>query len=461
MLRPNLKLFLPATLTAAAVISLFLLIYNFFTFNVGQRLPGADNRPYSAISDGGPKEGSLQTFHGKPSGIKGSWPCFRGPDRDAIGKKSIPLLRQFSSGGPKTLWQIPLAEGYAGAAVWNGRVYIIDYDTAIQADAIRCLSLDEGKEIWRYSYPVKIPRNQGITRTVPAVADGYVVTMGPRCHVACLNAQTGQFIWGMDLIKEYGAQEPPWYAGQCPRIENGRVIIAPGGKVLMVAVECATGKVVWKTDNPEEWRMTHSSLLPVTFAGKRMFVYCASGGVAGVDADNGKVLWKTDAWKSRIIVPSPVDMGNGRIFFCAGYKIGSMILQLKQGKGEIVPEVWSTLKAKVFGSNLQTPIFYRGNLYGVAIDDELTCLDTNGEVLWKSGSANTFGLGSFIIADEKIIILNDDGVLSFIEAKPDSFSMIANCRVLEGRECWGPPAIINGRLIIRDLTAMKCLDVSQ
>ena len=229
----------------------------------------------------------------------------------------------------------------------------------------------------------------------------------------------------------------------------------------MMAVECATGKVAWQTNNPDQWQMTHSSILPMTFAGKKMFVYCASGGVVGVDAQNGRVLLKTEDWKFKIMVPTPVDMGNGKVFFCAGYKMGGMILQLKQEAGEIIPEVLSTLKAKVFGSNLQTPLFYRGNLYGVGIDNELTCLDTNGEILWKSGSANTYGLGAFIIADGKIIILNDDGVLSFIEAKPDSFNLITTSKVLDGHECWGPPALINGRLIIRDLTTMLCLDVSK
>jgi len=458
-----LKLLLPITVAFAATIILFIGIYHYCRLDVAPRLPGADKKPpdSSIILPSGPKEGSLQTSHGKPSAIKGSWPCFRGADFDAIDKKSVPLMQRFSAGGPKKFWQIPLAEGYGGAAVWNGRVYVIDYDTAKQADAIRCVSLDDGKEIWRYSYPVKIQRNQGISRTVPALADGYVVTVGPKCHVTCLQAQTGRFVWGIDLVKEYGAATPPWYAGQCPRIEQGRAIIAPGGKALMVAVECATGKVAWQTDNPDGWRMTHSSILPMTFAGKRMFVYCASGGVVGVDAQSGRVLWKTDEWKFKVMAPTPVDMGNGKLFFCAGYNLGGMILQLKREKGEVVPEVLSTVKAKAFGSNLQTPIWYRGFLYGVGIDNELTCLDSSGEAVWKSGSANQYGLGAFIVADGKIIIVNDEGVLSFIEAKPDAFHLITQAKVLFGHECRGPCALTNGRLIIRDLRAMACLDISR
>jgi outer membrane protein assembly factor BamB len=457
-----LKWLLPVTLTIAATVVLFLWIYQYFVFDVVARLPGADGRPAasSIAAGGGPKAGTLQTLDGKPSAIESAWPGFRGADYDGVSKETVPLLQQFPEGGPKKLWRVQLGEGYAGAAVWKGRVYVIDYDAAKQADAIRCLSLDDGKEIWRYSYPVKIKRNHGMSRTVPAVADGFVVTMGPKCHVACFNAETGQFVWGMDLVGEYGTQEPLWYAGQCPRIENGRAIIAPGGKALMIAVQCATGKVVWQTDNPDGWQMTHTSILPMTFAGKRMYVSCAGGGVVGVDAQNGKVLWKTDQWKLKTNVPTPVDCGGGKIFFCAGYNKGSMMMQLEQQGEQIIPKILYTLKATVFGADQQTPVFYQGYLYGVGADKELACLNLDGKIVWKSGEANKYGLGAYMIADGKVIVLNDEGLLSFVGAKSDVFGLITQAKVLDGHECWGPPALVHGRLIVRDLTTMVCLDVS-
>ncbi len=463
MQKGNVKWLLPVTLTLAATVLLFFWMYHYFVYDVVVRLPGADGRPAasSVVTGGGPKAGNLQTFDGVPSVIEGAWPCFRGADYDGISKENIPLLQKFPDSGPKKLWQIQLGEGYAGAAIWKGKVYVIDYDMAKQSDAIRCLSLDDGREIWRYSYPVKIKRNHGMSRTVPAVADGFVVTMGPKCHVACLSSETGQLVWGMDLVSEYNTQEPLWYAGQCPRIENGRAIIAPGGKALMIAVECATSKVVWQTDNPDGWQMTHTSILPMTFAGKRMYVSCASGGVAGVDAQTGQVLWKTDQWKLKTNVPSPVDCGDGKMFFTAGYNKGSMMMQLEQQADKIVPKILYTLKANVFGADQQTPIFYQGYLYGVGADKELACLDTEGKIVWKSGPTNKYGLASYMIADGKIIALNDDGVLSFIEAKPGVFNLLTQAKVLDGHECWGPGALTAGRLIARDLTTMVCLDVTQ
>ncbi|MHC4907904.1 MAG: outer membrane protein assembly factor BamB family protein, partial [Planctomycetota bacterium] len=103
-----------------------------------------------------------------------------------------------------------------------------------------------------------------MSRTVPAVNEKYIVTIGPKCHVTCLDRVTGEFKWMIDLVAEYGTTEPLWYAGQCPLIVDGKAIVAPAGPdVLMMAVDCETGEVVWKTPNPGGWKMTHCSIIPM------------------------------------------------------------------------------------------------------------------------------------------------------------------------------------------------------
>ena len=159
----------------------------------------------------------------------------------------------------------------------NGRVYLMDYDQPKRSDALRCLSLADGKEIWRFAYRNAVKRNHGMSRTVPAVTEKFVVAMGPKCHVVCVDAITGELRWGMDLVREFGSTVPPWYAGQCPLIEGGKVILAPAGKdALLIAVDIQTGKEVWRTPNPNGWQMTHSSVMPVDFCGELMLVYCAN-----------------------------------------------------------------------------------------------------------------------------------------------------------------------------------------
>jgi outer membrane protein assembly factor BamB len=65
------------------------------------------------------------------------------------------------------------------------------------------------------------------------------------------------------------------------------------------------------------------------------------------------------------------------------------------------------------------------------------------------------------MADGLIYALNDAGNLSLIEATPEKFNLLAQAQVLKGHESWGPMALVNGRLIARDLTRMICLDVAR
>ena len=209
------------------------------------------------------------------------------------------LARTWQPGQPRELWGIDVGDGYAGAAVRNGRVYLMDYDREKKQDALRCLSLADGREIWRYAYPVSVKRNHGMSRTTPVVTDQVVVAMGPKCNVVCLDSAMGELRWGLDLVRQYGTTIPPWYAGQCPLIDQGAVILAPGGKdALLLALDSQTGKVLWQTPNPHGWKMTHSSVMPMEFGGERMYVYCANNGEVGVSAKDGAILWETTIGRS-------------------------------------------------------------------------------------------------------------------------------------------------------------------
>ncbi len=258
--------------------------------------------------------GAFETFDGQPGTTADVWPRFRGAASDNLAHTSLKLATDWGPKGPRRLWSVALGDGYAGPAVRNGRVYVLDYDVERKADALRCFSITDGREIWRRSYQVAIKRNHGMSRTVPAVTDRFVVSLGPKCHVLCVDATTGDFRWGIDLVRAYGCEVPLWYTGQCPVIDAGMAILAPGGDVLMMGVDCGTGQVAWETPNPDNWKMSHASIIPVTVLGKRQYVYCALGGVAGVSAepvDRGRLLWKTPDWDYAVVAPSAVVLPDG------------------------------------------------------------------------------------------------------------------------------------------------------
>jgi len=400
-----------------------------------------------------------------PFDLPGQWLRFRGSHFDNIAPAPSGLPAVFKS-APPILWNIEVGEGYAAPVARDGRLYFLDYDAKQRADVLRCLRLADGKDVWDLSYACDVKRNHGMSRTVAAISGDYIVTLGPRCDVLCVKIPSGDFCWSLDLVAKYHTVVPPWYAGQCPLIDNDRVIFGPGADALVVALDLATGKPVWQTPNPHHWDMTHSSIMPMTLLGKKMYVYCASGGVAGVSVDDGSLLWETSAWKvSLATVPSPIQIGEDRMLLCGGYGAGAMLLRLRQDNGKFVPEVVYRLPPEVFGSEQQTPVLYQRMIYGVLPPErkyQLACFDPEtGTQKWDSGTQH-FGIGPFMIIGDRIFLMNDSGTLSIVQASPDGFHLQGQWPIFpHGREAWGPMALVGTRLLVRDITHLACLDLTE
>ncbi len=434
--------------------------------------PGTDGFPQrTGLENSGPElSGVFIASDGTPADLPGRWTQFRGPNSDNIVTDGPELADSWGDSGPEIMWQIPIGDGYAAPAVYDGIVYLMDYDVDGRADSLRALSLATGEEIWRRSYEIKIKRNHGMSRTIPAVTDKYIVTMGPKCHVVCLDRETGEFRWGYDLQRDYGTKEPLWYAGQCPPIVDDHVIVAPAGTdVLMMSISCETGEIAWTCPNPREWNMSHSSIIPMTLLGRNMYVYSAIGGVAGVAADGpdaGKLLWDV-SWEAKVVAPSPVIAGDDKIFVTAGYSTGAMMLQLTEdgSGGYAVETLFRTSPEEGLACEQQTPIFHDGLLYSIMPKDagpmkgQFACFDTEGNLVWSSGNDNRFGLGPFLLADDKFYILDDDGKFTMIDGATQEYRQLGEAQVLHGHDAWGPIAIAGDRILLRDMNNLVCVNV--
>jgi len=441
--------------------------------SVKMSLPGMDNRKKGPAAAGEKVNiGEEFKLFKTQAGVPGtSWPRFRGENFDNISRENTRLISKWGSAGPRILWKLSLGEGHAAPAVFEGKVYILDYDEKKKEDALRCFSLQSGEELWRRGYHVHLKRNHGLSRTIPAVTKDFVLTMGPRCQVMCCDRNSGDFLWGYDLGREFQVEVPFWYTGQCPLIDHDTAIIAVGGKSLLIAVDCKTGKKTWETPNPHNWKMSHSSLMPMTLGGRRMYVYCAIGGVCGIaatGADRGKILWETTEFAPSVVAPSPVVMDEGRIFVSAGYGAGSALLQVKENGGVFTVRVLQKIKPlEGLASEQQTPVYSGGYLYGILPKDAgglrnqfVCCKGTDcGKIVMSSGKTDRFGLGPYILADGKFFILNDDGEMTIAKASPVGFTVLDKARIIDGQDSWGPMAITGGFLLMRDSKTMVCLDI--
>lgn len=437
-------------------------------------LPGQDNRGvgYEAPAENITIGEYFEAFGGRSAELNGTWPRFRGGDYDNIYKGTERLINSFDKSASPVLWSAALGEGHAGPAIYRGRVYVMDYDEESGSDMLRCFSLTDGSEIWRRGYRVHIKRNHGMSRTIPAVTEDYILTIGPRCHVMCVDRETGDFLWGIDIEKEYASEVPLWYTGQCPLIDNNMAILATGGSALMVAVDCATGEAVWQTPNPRNWKMSHSSVMPWVLNGRKMYVYSAIGGICGIAADGpdaGAVLWETTAWNHDVVAPSPVCMPDGRIFMTAGYGTGSMVLQVTESDGRYSVTVLQEYKpSEGLACEQQTPVYSGGLLYGIMPKDggtlrnQLVCVspDDPRKVIWSSGAETRFGMGPYILADGKLYLLHEDGTLYIIRMSDREYRQLDSMKIFDGVDAWAPMAIADGYLVMRDSKTLYCIKIA-
>jgi outer membrane protein assembly factor BamB len=459
--------------TTVAVVFLLWWMLNDPVHDFAEHVPGADNRPeLVATVDERVEIGSIFEKFDESSIIgSSSWPRFRGENFDNISRSNIRLGNKWDSSGPKILWSVDLGEGHAGPVIANGKVYLLDYDENKRQDLLRCFSFKDGNELWRRGYDLFVKRNHGMSRTVPAVSGSYVVSMGPKCQVMCVDADSGDFKWGIDLVREYEAEVPLWYTGQCPLIDDTTAILAVGGTALMIGVGCESGRILWETPNKNNWKMSHSSIIPMTIAGRRMYVYTALGGVVGVSAesdDRGKILFESAAWNQSVIAPSPVQLSDGRIFLTAGYGAGSLLAKVSSVNGRFMLEEIQRFKPdQGLAAEQQTPVYYKGYVYAIMPKDagawrnQFVCCDPKdfSKIIWSSGKTKRFGLGPFLLADDKFFILSDDGILTMIKASTTDYNQLAESKILQGHDAWGPLAIVDGKLLARDSRQLVCVDV--
>jgi len=470
----NKNIILFITLSFALIYMGIILYWHLYTpdHNITVQNPGADNRPEgkSRKADDVVIGEYFMRYAESSSALKGEWPCFRGSDYTNIVRNNnkINLSSDFS-----VQWKVETGEGYASPVIYNGKVYFLDYNESLSSDALRCFDLETGVELWRRWYRTPMKRNHGFSRAAPAVTEKYIISMGPKAHVMCCDPITGDLKWTLDVKKKFQTEEPLWYSGQCPRIEGNQLIIAPAGKeTLMAGIDCETGEVVWQTPNPIGYQMSHSSIMPMMLSGKRTYVYAGIGGVCGVSAessDKGKLLWSVDKWKPSVIAPSPLQISPVEIALTAGYGAGGALLQVKNTEGKWSANIIDQYKPNEgLSSEQQTPLLFEQMVItippndGGSIRGKLVCYSpSNIHVpIWESEADERFGYGPYMIINNRLFALKEDGELYVYQLEQRKMTLIKKQRIMEGIDAWGPLAYADGYLIVRDAHEVYCLKIS-
>jgi len=392
-------------------------------------------------------------------GRAADWPQFMGPNGDGTSPEKG-LLRAWPADGPKVLWTAKLGPGYGGAAVRDGKVFVFDRVNQKQ-DVLRCLDLGSGKEEWTFPYDAPGSIDHEGSRSMPSVGEKFVFILGPFGQLHCLDRATHTVVWKRHLVEDYGAELPRWKLSQSPLLCQDAVIIAPQStRAGVVALDQATGNERWRSG--PVGRLGYASPKRLKLDGVEQIVVISTDGVAAVAAKDGAELWRY-AHPCKIPIPNVGDLGGGKLFVTAAYMSGSAVIQVTLDGGKW--NVKELARISEIGGHCHPALLYQEHLYLLCNTNErndgMVCFDAKGRLLWQTKREPFLDKGGSILTADGLIYVMDgrSGELHVVEPSPAGFKSLAKAKLLEGREIWGPLALADGRLLIRDQTQMKCVDL--
>jgi len=173
-------------------------------------------------------------------------PQWRGPNRAGIFPETQ-LLKEWPKDGPKLAWKVEgLGRGLSSLSIAGGKVltmggrkggqWLIALDAATQ------------KELWA----TKVSDEDDASQCTPTVSNGLVYALSKDGELLCAKLADGAEVWRKSFNKDFGnPPKPGWGFAESPLVDGNNVIVTPGSnEYFMVALNKATGAIVWKTEWP-------------------------------------------------------------------------------------------------------------------------------------------------------------------------------------------------------------------
>jgi outer membrane protein assembly factor BamB len=367
------------------------------------------------------------------------------------------------------LWTRPLGEGYSGIDVDNGVLYTMyrrgDQEVAAALDA------KTGKTIWEHPYDAKIRSGMGMENglgphSTPLVVGDRVFTVGILAHLFAFQKKTGKILWEKDLYKDFPGSTSMDRGYACsPLAYKDNIILSLGGAGhAVIALKQSDGALVWGTE--QDYRNAPGSPVLIKLDGQDQVVTFlnekargdVAGVVAGLDPNNGKILWThphPTNWGLNIALPV---WGEDHILFvsCA-YSGGARALQLtKQGDKTIVKELWHNNNLRIHHGTMTRVgdlVFGSSGDFGPA---PLTAINIKtGELKWRERG---FPKANFLHVDGKFIILDEDGNLSLTQLSGEGVKVLSKTKLLE-RNAWTAPSLAGKNLYVRDRRSIMAVEL--
>jgi outer membrane protein assembly factor BamB len=381
-----------------------------------------------------------------------AWHQWRGPNRDGF-VAGAAWPDGLDQNRVERAWRVDLGPSYSGPVVAGDLVIVTETKDA-KTEHVRAFDRATGAERWHVewegsmSVPFFAASNGSWIRSTPCVDEGRVFVAGMRDVLVCLDAATGAERWRADFMKELESPLPAFGFVSSPLVIGDHVFVQAGSG--FVKLEKATGTIVWRTldDGGGMMGSAFSSPYPATIGGTFQILVQTREELAGVDPENGKVLWKmpVEAFRGMNIVTPTVH--DGRVF-TTSYGGGSFLFAVDPANpAKPVEQVW---RNKIQGY-MSTPIVIGGHAYVHLRNQRFACLDlATGKEAWITKPFGRYW--SMVAQGDRILALDETGDLRLIRATPERFEPLGAATVA-AEESWAHLAIEGRDLYVRDVKGL-------
>jgi outer membrane protein assembly factor BamB len=387
------------------------------------------------------------------------WLQWGGPRRDFT-TTSKGLAATWPATGPKQLWTRPLGAGHSAILASGNTLYTM-YSAGDQ-EVVIALAADTGKTIWEYKYdapPAGMNYDAGVgPHSTPLLVDDMLYTVGATGKLFALDKKSGKVAWSHDLWKDYGGRKMDRGYSCSPLAYKNTIILTLGGREnqTLIAFNQKDGDVAWKNGSLD---MSPSSPILINVDGQEQLVAFLGKVVAGIDPNNGNLLWShphVTEWGLNITMP--VWGSDNLLFISSAYSGGSRVLKLTQKDGKTTAEeLWFHRRMRVHhGTAIRIGDYVYGSSgdFGPAFFAAVNV--KTGEIAYQDRS---FPKSNFVLADGKLIILDEDGNLALATATPTELKVISKVSVLKNL-AWTVPTLVGTKLYLRDRRTITALDLS-
>lgn len=346
------------------------------------------------------------------------WPQFRGPNSD--GHAASPPTPLEWSDTKNVAWKIDIPGlGWSSPVVAERRVFLTTAVPAGTGLSLRTIALDAdtGRILWNrevFSVP-KAPKihakNSHASPTPLIQKDALFVHFG-RLGTARLRAADGSIRWTNREL----AYEPVHGSGGSPVLEDGKLIVICDGRAdpFVAAIDAESGKIAWKTPRSVAARISHSFATPALARvdGKVQVIAPGPDHLAAYDVETGAELWRVLApgWS---VVPQPT-IAHGLVIYNHDYDHPELLAVKLGGAGDITGShiVW---RRKRGAPSSPSPLLVGDELYAVTDKGVASCVNARtGEQYWMERLGGDYS-ASPVYANGKILFLDEDGVATWIE----------------------------------------------